>query len=283
MKKIYLLFVVIFIASFIFSWDIPKYDGYLNDYLGWFSEKDKTEINGILNRIESETSVEIAVVTMYREESMYPKEMATEIFNTWGIGKKEKDNGLLILVTTNPPTMEKGSRVEVETGYGLEGILPDGKVGRLMDDYMMEYFYNKKYGSGIISFLGAIEKELKGEGEKYTEEKTESKFPLIPFILFFVFFDFVVFIIIISNRVKCPKCGKNMKVLKYETIVEATTSSSGRGIKHCRCKYCGETKDIPYAISPKGSSSSGGSSSSSSSSSSFGGGSSGGGGAGRSF
>lgn len=56
-----------------------------------------------------------------------PKAFTTQLFNYWGIGKADQDNGVLFLVSTGD------RRVEIETGYGIESILPDAQVGNIID------------------------------------------------------------------------------------------------------------------------------------------------------
>lgn len=65
----------------------------------------------------------------------------------WGIGSRDKNNGVLIVVATQ----DRQSRIEV--GYGLEGALPDGLTGRLQDDTMLPYFKQGQYDKGIVNWL----------------------------------------------------------------------------------------------------------------------------------
>ncbi|MEL6816031.1 MAG: TPM domain-containing protein, partial [Cyanobacteria bacterium J06598_3] len=85
------------------------------------------------------------------------KTFATELFNAWGIGKAGEDNGVLFLVS-------KGDRrTEVETGYGMEGILPDAKVGRILDTQVTPQFKAGNFDGGITSGTMAIVSAITGE------------------------------------------------------------------------------------------------------------------------
>jgi uncharacterized protein len=69
-----------------------------------------------------------------RTQGATPKEYATELFNRWGVGKREADNGVLLLVSLGD------RRVEIETGYGMEAILPDAVAGEILDTAVVPRF-----------------------------------------------------------------------------------------------------------------------------------------------
>src|SRR5699024_7310000 len=75
----------------------------------------------------------------------------------WGIGNREKNNGVLILLAVE----DRKSRIEV--GYGLEGALPDSKTGWIQDEYMLPYFSEDDYSTGILEGYKAILLEIYNE------------------------------------------------------------------------------------------------------------------------
>jgi len=111
---------------------LPAATGYVNDFAGVISPADKAMMTALSQEVESQTTAEIAVATVTDTGDMAIEEYATALFNDWKIGKADKDNGLLILYDVDPSS---STHIRVETGYGLEGILPDGKVGRILDQY----------------------------------------------------------------------------------------------------------------------------------------------------
>lgn len=129
--------------------------GYVSDPDGILSAAEKSELNEVLIALESETSVEYAVVLLNSIGQQVPKAFAVDLFNTWGIGKAGKDNGLLLLVVLDQ------RRWEFETGYGLEGVLPDVTTSRLARDTFPAYFREKKYGPAIIDVSRQISEVLK--------------------------------------------------------------------------------------------------------------------------
>jgi uncharacterized protein len=90
-------------------------------------EPTEAQLNSVISQLERSNGTEIAVVTVPETApSASPKEFTTALFKSWGIGKKGKDNGVLFLIS-------KGDRrVEIETGYGVEAILPMPKSAILL-------------------------------------------------------------------------------------------------------------------------------------------------------
>ena len=108
---------------------LPSPEGFVNDYAGVLPQA--SELESLAASIEEETGAEIAIVTIQSLPDGYdtPK-YAVELFEQWGIGKREQDNGLLILLVVE----EKHWRIEV--GYGLEPIINDAKAGRIGRAYL---------------------------------------------------------------------------------------------------------------------------------------------------
>ncbi|MBI5078846.1 TPM domain-containing protein, partial [Candidatus Saganbacteria bacterium] len=73
-----------------------------------------------------------------------------KLFKEWKIGKAGKDNGILILLSTDE------QRVEIEVGYGLEGTINDAKAGEIIDNYMLSFFKKGQFGEGLYNGMGAI-------------------------------------------------------------------------------------------------------------------------------
>ena len=122
------------------------------------------KINDLLVQFEKDTGNEIAVVVLPSIGESVPKDFAVELFNTWKIGKKGKDNGLLLLMVIDK------RRWEFETGYGLEGILPDVLLHRIGQDEMLPHFKKKNYGEGVRAGVSKILQKI-NDGVEYS--KTE--------------------------------------------------------------------------------------------------------------
>src|SRR6185295_16176706 len=110
----------------------------------------KQSLEQQLSEFEHSTSNEIAVVTVPSLEGDTIEDYAVRLFKEWGIGKKGKDNGILILVAPNE------RKVRMEVGYGLEPQLTDGMAGQIIRENMTPYFRQAQYGQGIIAAIEAI-------------------------------------------------------------------------------------------------------------------------------
>jgi uncharacterized protein len=104
----------------------PVPQKYVSDNAEVISAPVRQAINGTLRSLETDTTVEVAVVTVQSLDGMTVEDYANRLFKEWGIGKKGADNGVLVLVAPSERTMR------VEVGYGLEPILPDGLAGEVI-------------------------------------------------------------------------------------------------------------------------------------------------------
>ncbi|HHY38107.1 MAG TPA: TPM domain-containing protein, partial [Clostridia bacterium] len=104
--------------------EFPQPTGFVNDYAGVLSPKDLADLNSLAEVIKGKTGAELAAAIVETTSPLEPKEYAVRLFEHWKIGEKGKDNGVLVLIAL------KERRVEVEVGYGLEGVLTDAVTGR---------------------------------------------------------------------------------------------------------------------------------------------------------
>ena len=128
--------------------DPTKMDGtYISNPDGILSKQEAEVLQNMVKAREQNTADEIAIVVVEGVEGWTPKEFAHDLFNLWGVGKKGLSNGLLILVAKN------NRRVEFETGYGLEGDLPDVVCKRIQEKYMVPLFKKAEYFLAIKAGL----------------------------------------------------------------------------------------------------------------------------------
>ena len=125
--------------------------GWVTDMANILQPETESQLNQIIDQLEAKNGAEIAVVTVPETApAASPKAFTTELFNYWGIGKKGEDNGVLFLISV------KDRRVEIETGYGVEGILPDAKVGNIIDTQIIPQFKQKDFDGGALAGTRAI-------------------------------------------------------------------------------------------------------------------------------
>lgn len=128
----------------------PTTDFYVNDYAGLLNTETKNYIINANKSLYSQTGAQIVVVTIPSLGGSSLEDYTTQLFRNFGIGDKTKNNGVLLLLALE----ERQFRVEV--GYGLEGILPDGKTGRIQDEYIIPYLKQNNWNDGIRNGFSAI-------------------------------------------------------------------------------------------------------------------------------
>ena len=150
MKRLLLTAFVFFSLSSLVQAQIPEPQGRINDFAGVISPEYKEKISSLIQEVEQKISNEIAVVTRSSIAPYGADAYAQMLFDNWKIGKKGKDNGVLILLAV------KEREWRIQTGYGVEGILPDGVCGRIGRDYMVPYFKEGKYAQGLYYGVAAV-------------------------------------------------------------------------------------------------------------------------------
>lgn len=123
---------------------------YIYDEDNIIDDDVETELNKMLVELEEKTEAEFVVVSV---ESLLDKSIenyANNLFNTLGIGKKETDNGVLLLFS------RYDVKVRLEIGRGLEGCLNDAKCGRILDNYFVPYRDNDEYTKATEMTVKAV-------------------------------------------------------------------------------------------------------------------------------
>ncbi len=128
---------------------VPKYQSYINDFAGVIEPAHQQKLSRFIAGLEEKTGAEVAVLTMLDLEGDTIEDFAVRTFNTWKIGKKDKDNGVLLVVAI------KERRARIEVGYGLEPLLTDGICGVILDK-MIPFFKSEWYSQGIYTGTVAI-------------------------------------------------------------------------------------------------------------------------------
>lgn len=140
---------------------------YIQDNAGIVSSDTENRIHNLGSQLASRTKAQVVVVTVKSLNSANIDEFALAILRQWGIGDKQLNNGVLLLVAAD----DRQSRIEV--GYGLEGALPDSKTGRIQDEYLIPWFRQGDYDKGILNCYLALAGEVAKEYK--LELGTESK------------------------------------------------------------------------------------------------------------
>ena len=124
---------------------------YVSNPSGRLSPQTEARLNMAIADLWDKSSVELVVVAIDSiDPSMTPEEFATALFEKWGIGKSDKDNGLLLLVARDD------RKVQIRTGYGVEGAVPDIIAGRIIRENMYPYFRNGDYDGGVEAAVARL-------------------------------------------------------------------------------------------------------------------------------
>jgi len=157
------------IAAPLFGTDVPFLSGRVTDNAEILSPAMRAALTEQLKSHEDRTGNQIAVLTVptIGEESI--EEYAVAVFSTWKLGKKGKDNGVLIIVVPNE------RRMRIEVGYGLEGTLTDGAAGRIIRNAMAPRFKAVDYDGGVEAGVKNVIGVLEGGEAPDIGENTASK------------------------------------------------------------------------------------------------------------
>lgn len=135
----------------------PVRDIYVQDLAGVLNESTKNTIRENGAALDKRTGAQIVVLTVPTVKDTALETYSLAVLREWGIGNKEKNNGVLLLLVVN----DRKSRIEV--GYGLEGVLPDGLTGRIQDQYLIPYLRQGDYNRGVINTYAALLQKVAGE------------------------------------------------------------------------------------------------------------------------
>jgi len=123
--------------------EVPKPQGYVTDLAGVLDPATRTRLGNVIQELKQKTGAEIAVVTVRSTAPETAFDYAMAIAEQWKPGTKGKDNGIVFLVAVDDREMQ------ILTGYGVEGALPDGKVGEIRDTLVVPAFRAGNYARGI--------------------------------------------------------------------------------------------------------------------------------------
>ncbi len=169
--------------------EFPSPRGAVNDFAGVLSQEERDRMEALSRSLWQRMGVALVVAIFPELQGESVEEFANRLYETWGIGVKGEDRGVLILLAM------KERRLRVEVGYGLEGVLPDGKVGSIMDRYMVPYLRKGEYGRGLYMGMVALAQEVaRAQGVQWGEmprpipsEERGGRGVVLPLIILFLF------------------------------------------------------------------------------------------------
>jgi uncharacterized protein len=146
----WLLLVVLAGAAWAAEVQIPTPTSPIMDLVGVLDQITQQQLLGVIQEVRDRTGAEIAILIVPSTAPMGVEQYSVAAFDRWKIGQRGKDNGLLFLVAT------QDRRLWITTGYGLESILPDGKIGAIRDQDIVPSFRQGRYAEGILKGTRAL-------------------------------------------------------------------------------------------------------------------------------
>lgn len=150
MRRPLLVALVLSLTTAAGAQDFPAHTGKVNDFAHVLTPADRDDLEQRLADLERTTGAEVAVATITTLGGRPLEEYATGLFNTWGIGKADRDNGVLVLVAVDDREMR------IEVGYGLEGVLPDGLAGAVIRETFLPRFRDGDMRGGVLDGTARI-------------------------------------------------------------------------------------------------------------------------------
>ncbi len=134
----------------------PESKGWINDYENLFSYDEARILDSVISDFESKTSNEIAIITV--DSTILKNEefnaFAFNIANYWGVGKKDKNNGILICISVQQ------RKIRIENGLGIEKRLTNDMTKKIIDETILPNFKHGEYFQGALQGLKSIIKTL---------------------------------------------------------------------------------------------------------------------------
>lgn len=255
--------------------DVPRHeDLYVNDFAGLLSAQEAEDVRTLFRNLREEQDVEATLVTIgsiedYGTGDDSIESFATRLFDDWGVGDAERNDGVLFLVAVE----DRKVRIELGAGYGRRH---DDAMEEMLDEAILPHLRNDDYGPGIVSGAVALTRHFGGpvhvEAPPGPEPKDDKKeIVLAVLAVLGALFGGVVWVIHRRSRT-CPQCGRVAVTKESEILEKPTKKVKGKKKIRKECGACGWSgaEIVAITAASMGGSSGGGS---------FGGGVSGGGGA----
>jgi uncharacterized protein len=177
---------------------------YVTDLAGVVPPETQSRLNSYLQELEQKTGAQVLVLTVASLDGQSIEEFAFSTKEQWRLGRKGRDNGLLIVVAV------QDRKYRFEVGYGLESVLPDSMVGTIGREYLVPYFRKGDYGGGITAATLAVVSVIAGHesvqitGMRSVQRPQGAGKPLSKLqLLFFGFIAVVLLILCITHPRQC--------------------------------------------------------------------------------
>ncbi len=201
MKKLFLTFIAFLVGLVVLcqtNFDIelllknkPAQQKLVNDFAGILTNEQEYALEQKLVSLDDNTSTQIAVVIVPNLGGNDISDFNVKLLRAWGVGGKKNNNGVVVLISTE----DKNRKINIATGYGVEGALPDVLCKRIIENEFIPSFIGNDYYRGINNGTDAIVQAVKGEYNVKRNKNAEGGSSL-----FFFIFILIILIFILSRR-----------------------------------------------------------------------------------
>ncbi|MEG1563610.1 MAG: TPM domain-containing protein [Bacteroides sp.] len=209
---------------------------YVCNPAGILSSEACATIDSLLYALEQQTGIEtvVAVVPSIGEADCF--DFSHQLLNQWGVGKKGKDNGWVLLLVTDQRC------VQFYTGYGLEGDLPDAICKRIQTKYMIPYLRQGDWNNGLVTGVRAVCQRLDGSMvNDDADDKDDTSWGLMGLaILGFIGVASLISLLAVRAASRCPKCGKHELQRSGSTLVSRVNGVKTEDVVYT-CRNCGHS------------------------------------------
>ncbi len=166
---------------------VPPLQTRVTDKIGMLNERQRATLEDVLKEYEERTGSQIAILLISKTEPEAIEQYGIRVFDTWKLGRKGTDDGVLLIVAKDNPTALR--RLRIEAGRGVQGTLTDAQSKRILQDVIAPHFRQDDFYGGLVAGVSAItslldkEKFPASEGKAATEEESDGVS-----LWFFIFF-----------------------------------------------------------------------------------------------
>ena len=194
----------------------------------------RDSIDRMLYALEQQTGIQtvVAVVPTIGEADCF--DFCHQLLNSWGVGQKGKDNGLVILLVTDQRC------IQFYTGYGLEGPLPDAICKRIQTRHMIPYLKENRWSEGMVAGIRATCARLDGSMENDLPVDGDDDGAGSVFLVLFGIVAVGVFLAVIAMHAasKCPKCGQHKLQRSSSRLIALRNGVRTEDVTYT-CRNCG--------------------------------------------
>jgi uncharacterized protein len=189
----------------------PRPVGYVNDFAGILDPPTEAALDSLVRKLESATGAEIAVVTLPTIGEREEEEVALAIGRRWGVGAKaevgdpRRNAGVVVLLVPRKDHRPGTGAIRIETGRGIEGIVPDALADRIRRDVMGPDLQQEAYGPALVKGVQALVSTI-ARGYGVTDSALTAYRPVqdrgggsVPVGSFLPILLFIVFIVLASR------------------------------------------------------------------------------------